>query len=109
MALLASLLRHRITIEQPVRSTDGQGGYTKNWTALATVWARMSAGSGSENTATRQLASETAYRVTIRYRSDVTNAMRLNWNNRLFNIRTVIDPDGKQQSLVLTVEENVAM
>lgn len=109
MALLASLLRHRITIEQPVLVADGQGGYTKSWSPFAMVWARMIPASGSENRNTQQLASEVNYRATVRYRDGITSAMRINWNGRLFNIRTVSDPDGLKINLILIVEEGVAV
>lgn len=109
MALLASLLRHRVTIEQPVLVADGQGGYTKSWSTFATVWARMIPASGSENASTGQQVSEINYRVTIRPLAGVTNAMRLNWGGRVFNIRSVMDPDGMEASLVLNVEEGVAV
>lgn len=109
MALLASLLRHRIVIEQPSLAVDGQGGYTKNWTTFATLWARIAPSGGTETHATGQQVSEVRYRVTVRYHDGITGAMRINWNSRIFNILTVTDPDGLKASLILTVEEGVAV
>lgn len=109
MALLASLLRHRITIEQPVLVADGQGGYTKSWSTFATVWARITPAGGNENASTRQQVPEINYRIVLRYRDGITSAMRINWNSRLFNIRTVSDPDGLKINLILIVEEGVAV
>ena len=32
-------LRTQLTLEQPVETPDGQGGFTLTWTTLATLWA----------------------------------------------------------------------
>lgn len=41
-------LKHRVTIEQCVSASDGQGGYTSTWTTLGSVWASVAAGSAME-------------------------------------------------------------
>ena len=45
------------------------------------------------------------HRVTLRYREDVTAAMRLARGLRRFDIRSAVAPDGRRRDLVCLVEE----
>lgn len=102
--LLSSMLRHRVTIEAPIRTPDGQGGFSKEWQCLETVWAGMEPLGGSETLIGQQITPQTRYRVTIRYRTDISPDMRLVWNETTYNIRNIADPDGLKRSLEITAE-----
>ena len=109
---LASQLRHRIVIEQPTETADGTGGFTTSWTTLTSVWADiqpLTRSSGREQFAEGQLQERTRWRITIRYREDVTEKMRISYNSRVFNIRAIIDLDGREEQLILIVEEGAAV
>jgi len=92
----ASDLRHRVTIQTPVRTGDGQGGATVTWTDVATVWAQVTPGTGGERVIAHGLREQSPYDVRIRYRPDVTAACRLVW--------TTTDPYGNAISLTLDVQ-----
>lgn len=102
--LLSSVLRHRVAIEAPVLTPDGQGGFTKDWQYVETVWAKMEPLSGNEALAGKQITQVASYRVTVRYRAGITPDMRLVWNEQTYNIRSIQDPDGLKRSLEMMAE-----
>ena len=107
-------LRHRLTIQQEVHTSDGAGGHTRSWQTVADVWAQIvPLGSGAnhigrEKWIAEQLQSEVTHRVWMRYRADVRPDMRLRFENRVFNIRYVINSEEKDAMLSLLVQEGVA-
>lgn len=104
-------LRHRVTLQEETRVSDGGGGYTLGWANLAanpTVWAAIEPLTGREYLQARQLAQAVTHRVTLRHRGDVTAGMRLVKGARVFNIRSVIDPGERGRWLELMCEEGVA-
>lgn len=101
-------LRDRVTIEMATRVGDGVGGAASSWIELATVWASVTPLTGREVATGERVEAHQGYRITIRYRNDVTTAMRVIWAGRTLNIRSLADPDGRMRWLELTVEEGVA-
>ena len=113
----ASRLRHRLTLQQEVQASDGAGGYTRSWEDIAELWGEIipltgsgssARGSGKETLFAEQMQSEISHRILLRYRSGVTTAMRLQYENRLFNIRMVADINERHNTLELLVQEGVA-
>lgn len=102
-------LRHRVTIQREARTADGAGGYTLDWSDVATVWARIEPRKGAERLRAMQVQDTVNHRVTIRYRAGVTAAMRLVFGTRVFDIRAVINPDERDRWLELMCEEGVAI
>lgn len=72
-------LTQRVIVQQPSEASNGQGGATVTWSTLATVWASVVGISGSERLQAESVGSRVGYRVTVRYRADVTPRMRLSW------------------------------
>ena len=72
-------LSERVTIQKTTIVADDQGGRATSWGTLATVWATVRALSSREAIQARAVASKVSYEVTVRYRGDVTPAMRLAW------------------------------
>lgn len=101
-------LRHRLVLEERVSVADGGGGATESWTELVTVWAAMYPKSGLEREAADRLGARAATDITIRYRSGVTTDMRFRLGTRHFNIRAVLDVDGRRRWLKCTCEEGGA-
>lgn len=106
-----SRLRHRLTLQEEVRTADGAGGYVKTWSDIADLWAEimpMANIYGREVPFAGQLQSEVSHRIVIRYRADMTPAMRLVFENRAFNILQITDPEEKHEHLTLLVKEGIA-
>lgn len=90
-------LRHRLTIQEPVRTPDGGGGFTTVWQDIAAepvVFAGVIQTSGGESFRDQQVTAGAVYRITLRYRADITPAHRLVEGTTVYNITALRDPDG---------------
>ncbi len=104
-------LRHRLKIQAAAPTEDPYGGRSDPWAkpvTVATVWGRIESLRGRERMHAMQLEDRVTHRVRIRYRDDVTAQQRLVIGSRVFNIRAVIDRDGRRRWLELLCEEGVA-
>lgn len=97
--------RHRVRFlaPQPVKTDYGS---VDRWVAFATCWARVRYVSGAESgsPATRESARETI-EVSVRYRTDVTTKMRVQWQGRSYDITGYGDAgseDARGRELVIT-------
>lgn len=92
----------RITLQQPAATVDALGQRTETWADLATVWAQAQPLRGREFFAAGQINSEAAVRFRIRWRSDVTGAMRVLWRTVPHAIvAEPVDVDGARHTLEL--------
>ena len=91
MTDLISSLNQRVTIEYPVRTSDGYGGASIAWTTLATVFAEVTPLllSQTEHARGAQPFATAGYRVRLRTRTDVTAAMRLRWKTHVLTIHSL--------------------
>ena len=103
----AGELRHRVTIQQKIVTRDTFGGEVVTWADVATVWAAVEPLRGREFLDAKQIQAETAYRVRMRYRSDVDTDMRIVWDSRTLEITAVLDVDGRGRELELMCREVV--
>lgn len=101
----AGLLRHRVDLVQDVDTPDGAGGSTSLPQTLATVWAQIQGLQGRELAEWQQVTASADYSITIRYRADVLPQMRVLDGDRSFEIRSVIDPDGRRRELRLFCQQ----
>ena len=101
-------MRERVTIQTATLQADSIGGATPSWSDVDTVWARVEPLSGSEGEAQDQLQSSQLYRITIRYRNDITAAHRITWRGTAMNIRALANPDERRHFLEMRCESGVA-
>ena len=100
-------LKHRLTLQEPVRVADGAGGFTETWQAVAgtpDVYAAVVPLSGAEQLRFHQLASSVTHKITMRYRSDVTPKHRLFSAGAVYDIFAVLDRDGEKNWLDILAE-----
>lgn len=102
----AGRLRHRVTIQNKSVVHDSFGEETIIWTTLATVWGQIEAAGGRESVEERQAEAERTVRMTMRYRSDVRPEMRATWSGHTYDIRAVLDAEGRGREMMLICEEN---
>lgn len=104
-------LNRRIAIERKERTADGMGGVTEVWLREATVWAMWKPLSGSEQYRAMRISPETRVKAVIRFRGDDNGAPyytandRIIFRGRTYNIEAVIDVDGDQEWLELSLVE----
>ncbi|MEQ9518795.1 MAG: phage head closure protein [Parvibaculum sp.] len=98
-------LRYRLVLETPSTAPDGGGGANVSWTELATLWADVRARRGDELDRADRPDARLQLQVRIRYRKDVSTAMRFREGARVFNIRSLFDEDGRERFLTCYCEE----
>jgi len=98
-------LRHRVSVEQQAATPDGAGGEDVTWSTLADLWARIEPVAADEKPVAGHEAGVVTHRVTLRWRDDITGAMRLTYHERTFRILAVYDPDETQRYLVAETAE----
>lgn len=110
---LPSCLRHRITLQQPVLTAGEGGHYSIAWQDVATLWASVrpleNRGLTAEALFAEQLVAKVSHEVVLRYRAGVAADMRVVFEGRYFNIRSVVNVDERGETLRLLVEENAAV
>lgn len=97
----------RLSLEDPMRSPDGAGGYIETWSELGTLWAHIAPRSGRE-TADRSILK---YRIYVRRMPHGASArprpdQRFRDGARVFHIEAVSDlPDDPRHLLCYAREE----
>jgi SPP1 family predicted phage head-tail adaptor len=98
-------LRDRVTLLQPVTTTDALGGQTTTWSTAATVWAMFRNLTGRESLQAGALQSSMTHRAVLRHRTDVTTRMRVRMGTTTCDITSVRDPNGRREALELDLVE----
>jgi SPP1 family predicted phage head-tail adaptor len=104
----ASVLRHQIEFLQLVRVSDQGGGYTRSWLPLSPpvkIPAMVKPRSSRERFLAGQTASAETVLIVIRYRTGITQDMRIGYNGRQFQVVGMIDVDERHQWLEIDAEE----
>ncbi|NLW92374.1 MAG: phage head closure protein [Syntrophomonadaceae bacterium] len=103
----AGELKKRITIQRETFvKASGSYEHVSTWTDVATVWAAVEPLRGREYFQALETHSEEIIRIKIRYRSGITNEMRVKYGKRLLYIQSVIDVNERHQELELLCVEN---
>lgn len=101
-------LQDRLSIQASTSSPQAGGGKIKAWADIASpIWAKVEPLNGGEAFSQGIARNTQFYRITIRWRGDVTPANRLMWNGMALNIRTCADPDRSRTALLITAESGV--
>lgn len=103
-------MRERITWQSFTVSQDATGEPIKTWANLASVptnWALIQAQPGGERflSGGEQRLAEMVFKVTIRYRTDLSVKMRGVWGSRTLYIENIMDPSGRKAELVVMCRE----
>lgn len=101
MMLNTARLRHKVDIMQPVETKGSMGETDVAWQRLATVFADIQPVRGREYFEAYALDSEAAYKITIRYRADVTAKMRVDHGADQYEIDAPLDVGGRGELLEL--------
>ena len=84
-------LDRRIVIEVNTPTTSASGEKKPNWGTLATVWAEVRPLRGKEFFDAAAVQSEIDTKFRIRYRSDLTAKMRINYAGNLYDIHSIAE------------------
>lgn len=106
-SLRSGELNRRITIQQRATSTDSYGQQATTWADVLSCWAAIEPLDGRELLLAQAINAEVTHRLTVRYRTGITAAMRATYQGRLFNIHAVLDPDTAHVALQLLCSEGL--
>lgn len=98
-------LNARLVLEAPVETPDGQGGVEVDFSALATLWARIEPVSARTDETAGALRRTVTHRIRLRWRDDLAGGMRLRKGGRLFTLLAFRDPDETGQCMLCDCEE----
>lgn len=103
----AGEMRHKITLQIPTNTANGQGGFDTTWSDGATVWAAIWPTSAREVVEAMQNGLNVTHRIRIRYLSGLKSFWRVKFGTRYFNIMSVLNPDERNVVQDLICEEAV--
>lgn len=92
----AGQLDRRITIQSFTTTTDDFGEVVKSFTTLANVWAKVEDKRGNEGEDGNQLVATKRVEFLIRYRSDINEQMRIQYNNETYKIEAILNADSRK-------------
>jgi SPP1 family predicted phage head-tail adaptor len=102
-------IRHRITLQSLVLTTNDNGFEIESWQEFKTVWSKVSNLSGREYYRAASIQEEQTVKFTIRYLKGLTANMRILFEDRQYNIISVdnIKYEGKYIEIkALEVDSN---
>lgn len=99
-------LRHLLTIQSASHSQDGLGEDIESWSDSGTVYGDIQAGNGRKYVHGEQNIHEVTHEIETRYHSGITQANRLKFGTRVFNIVRAINVGERNiRMMILTKEE----
>jgi SPP1 family predicted phage head-tail adaptor len=104
----AGSLRHRVTIQQATVTRDAIGGEVKTWEAVADRWASVEPLTGREFFSAQQEGAQLSARIRLRYLAGIVPTMRVVHGSAVYDVKAVVNVEGRSRELHLMVEEAVA-
>ena len=99
-------MRHRLTLQQRVSTSDTAGGYVEGWEDVAVLYAAIEDTGGRIDMRGMQERHSVTHRLTVHYRDDITPAMRLSGEGRIYDIVAILDRDNRKAYLEVLAISN---
>ena len=99
--MAAGKFDRRITLEACHNRITAAGATEQIWTPVASAWAELVSSSGGESFGDDQVTAVTRATWRIRYRTNITTAMRVIARGQVYEINEVSEPD-RNRELVLS-------
>jgi SPP1 family predicted phage head-tail adaptor len=98
-------LRNRITLQQKLITKDPEGIPMETWQDTITIWAAVEPLRGREYFQAATVQSQNMTRFTTRYHKGITSEIRILYDNKPYDIQSIIDVNGRHQQLELMAKE----
>lgn len=98
-------LRHRVGLQRPVRTVGPGGTATIEWQSMGSMFARIEPVNGREVALADGISARVTHRIIIRHRDGVAADMRFVEGGRVFEIRAVLDVEGRGRWVHCSCEE----
>lgn len=100
--------RDELSLQECQTVYDATGGYAENWNETAKLFAKIEPARASSTFDADQTIETMTHEITTRWQPGVASGMRMIKDNRIFEIRTVYDPDESGRYLVCGAVEKGA-
>lgn len=97
---------HKITVQEPIRDADGQGGWTTTWTMYVQAWAKIVPLKAQQILFAQQLQHQISHKITCRYFVGLRAEMRILFDGRIFHIREIRNLDEANRFFEIIAWEN---
>jgi len=101
-------LRHKVQLERRVQVSDDAGGFAESWEKVATLWASIDRVRAGERYMAGLVTASATHLFRFRHVADISPSMRLSYEGRIFNIRSIHDVGERQRILEVYAEEGAA-
>lgn len=96
-------LNRRLVLLAPVESADGEGGVTRSYATVTTLWAQVAPQSARADVAAGSLGAALRTRIVTRYRDDVTTRHQLQDGAVIYRV-VAVRPSADRRFLEIDVE-----
>ena len=100
-------MRHRVSLEAPLRTGTEGGAAVVSWQLVAGMFAQVRPVTGREIVTADGTAARVTHEVVIRHRDGVRAEMRFLEGTRVLEIRAVLDLEGRRRWLKCLCEERL--
>lgn len=98
--MIGGILDRRISIEQKSETIASNGQRTLTWSTLLTTWANPVEKDGVEKTDNNNRSTVRMVNFRIRFRSNITNEMRVVWEGKYYKIEDTKEL-GRREGLII--------
>lgn len=101
MPINSGQMNQRIILQTRTAGVDALGQESTTWSDTMIIWAHAEPLRGREFFAAGQAQSEVDVRFRVRWRDTITPTMRVSWRDELYDIVSIIEPQGGREQLEL--------
>ena len=107
----SGMLKEPIAIQRAAKVSDGAGGFSETWAALAGAPTRgaVKALSGSERYASERVEATSKWRCVVRYFAGLLESDKVVIRGRSYNIRFINNEDMDDRWLIIDLDGGVAV
>lgn len=100
-------LNRKVEFYKLNETRQSTGGYSTTWDLFVGVWAKITAKQGNEISKGDQLDATATSEFIIRYRSDLTESMKIKYRDVDYQIRSIINIDEQDEWLKIKAVRGV--
>lgn len=105
MSAMIGALRRRLILQSAVDTTDDTGAIARAFVDGDALWAQVQPLKAARDLVAGRDEARVTHRVVLRWRANVTVAMRFRLDDRILAIRTLVDVDEARRWLLCLCEE----
>lgn len=101
-------LRYKVELQSATNTSDGAGGFSQTYSTIANLFADIRPTNGDESYRQGKVQEKLTHKIYIRHRNDIKTDYKILYDQRTFNIKSIINIDERDRFLELTCSEGEA-